>query len=127
MKMFKVATEKDIARFMKKTVPMPNGCLLWDAAINENGYGYFRFGKKMVRAHRFIFEQTKKRKIGRDRNGKGLVLDHTCNNRNCVSLSHLQEVTQSINCLMIARRGADSAYCPPITFGPGVQIFVGAV
>lgn len=66
-------------------------CLLWTASIRENGYGQFNTYKKIVRSHRWIYEQC----IGSV--PKGLDLDHLCRVRSCVNPLHLEPVTRSEN------------------------------
>ena len=92
---------------MKKTyeerfwsrVQKTDGCWLWTAGKNNNGYGWFKVNGKMVLAHRFSYELH----IGPI--PEGLVLDHVkargCTNRTCVNPAHLEPVTIGEN----TRRG----------------------
>ena len=60
-----------------------HGCWLWSAGKNNEGYGYFRYGKRMIRAHRFAYALN-----------KGAITDdllvlHSCDVPACVA-SHLR-------------------------------------
>lgn len=70
----------------------PNGCWLWTASTNLQGYGQF-FDGKTVLAHRFAYE----RLVGPI--PEGLVTDHLCRTPLCVNPAHLEPVTQRENML----------------------------
>ena len=83
----------------------PGECWEWTAFVNENGYGQFWDGVRLVRAHR----QAYKAAIGPVPAGK--VVDHACHNdaectdvpcthRRCCNPGHLQAVTQQINSIL---------------------------
>ena len=58
---------------------------------NDNGYCRISIGYKMIRIHRFIYEE----KFGKVK--KGNVVRHTCDNRKCINPDHLIEGTQKDN------------------------------
>jgi hypothetical protein len=79
--------------FLKKIDKQPNGCWLWTATLNEDGYGKFWVGKSrgMVFAHRWGYEHW------RGTIPEGLELDHECRNRACVNPFHCEPVTHAEN------------------------------
>jgi hypothetical protein len=104
-------------RFWVKASPEDSqGCRLWTGTGNPGGYGQFSYYGKMYLAHRFIYEHT----VGPIPNG--LRLDHTCHNidlscpggvtckhRRCVTVSHLEPVTDAEN----SQRGRNSGSTHP--------------
>ena len=77
-------------RFWSK-VDRTDACWNWIGAINEKGYGLFRFNGKTSKAHRVSYILTFG---GIDDN---MVMDHLCRNRKCVNPKHLDPVTQKEN------------------------------
>jgi hypothetical protein len=68
-----------------------NDCIESKKGITTNGYSRIRVNGKLIQAHRWAWELV---------NGKipnGLVIDHICRNRKCISLEHLRMVTQQEN------------------------------
>ena len=86
-------------RFWSK-VAKSDGCWLWTAVCNQNGYGRFRVESEMVLAHRLSYEWAS--------GGipDGMYVDHRCHNRNCVRPDHLRLVTHAQN--HQNRRGAQN-------------------
>lgn len=66
-------------------------CLVWTGAIHENGYGIIWDRKRVVRAHRWAYEQGH----GAIRNGKDI--DHICGNRLCCNVKHLRVTSRKQN------------------------------
>lgn len=79
-------------RFFAKVQQAANGCWTWTAGL-DNGYGRFRSGKRLVKAHRYSYTHL----VGAVPNG--LQLDHLCRNRACVRPDHLEPVTSRENIL----------------------------
>lgn len=90
---------------------MPSGCVEWTGFLDRDGYGQFRPGGRTsskVRSHRWAFEYF----VGPIPDG--LVLDHLCRNRACVSPAHLEVVTSQENWLRgdgPARINAGKTHC----------------
>ena len=78
------------ARFWAKIKVQPDGCWLWTAQRDKDGYGRFRPGAQQfasTSAHRFIYKRI---------NGaipSGLQIDHLCRTPSCVRVEHLEVVT----------------------------------
>lgn len=67
--------------------PELGNCWLWTASCIPQGYGRFKFNGKMGYAHRFI--------LGNIPND--MEVNHLCEIKNCVRLSHLEITTRSAN------------------------------
>ena len=87
-------------RFFDKVMPVEDGCHLWTACVDPEGYGQFRSDTKVVRAHRFAYELA----VGPIPDG--LFIDHLCRVRSCVNPKHLEPVTHREN-----MRRAAGDYC----------------
>jgi len=101
-------TDRDLARFNRKTSIQGNGCLLWtDKPWNK--YGILRMGCRNQRAHVLSYEHY----VGPVPNG--LELDHLCRNTLCVNPTHLEAVTHKVNVLRgegWAAKNARKTHCP---------------
>lgn len=66
-------------------------CLVWRGGKGKRGYGRFWDKGRLYLSHRWLYEQAK------GHVPEGLQLDHTCKNKLCVNLNHLEAVTPSEN------------------------------
>lgn len=81
-------TTKDIGRFWSK-VKLPDviggadQCWEWQASKNNGGYGTFRIGKIIVKAHRMAYQ------LSFETIPHGLAVLHKCDNPKCCNPTHL--------------------------------------
>lgn len=77
-------------RFWRK-VERGQACWTWTAALRDDRYGAFWFNGRMRLAHRVAWEMV------RGVIPPGMTLDHTCRNRRCVRVEHLEAVSLKEN------------------------------
>ena len=73
----------DLHRFATK-ITTAHGCWLWQATLNENGYGVFYFQGRTGLAHRAAWAML------RGPIPSGLVVLHGCDTPSCVNPDHLR-------------------------------------
>lgn len=78
-------------RFWPKVDKQEDGCWIWTAGKDWDGYGIFSEGGRSHRAHRWSYEECVA-PIPND-----LVLDHLCRVVSCVNPDHLEPVTPRVN------------------------------
>lgn len=79
-------------RFLEKVDRSnPEGCWLWTAYRNRDGYGRFGFNGKSRAAHRLMYQWV------RGDIPRGLVVRHSCDTPSCVNPDHLEVGTQREN------------------------------
>lgn len=85
-------TEKQVENFNKK-VEKTDTCHIWTANTTrtKKGYGEFRVGDRLYRAHRVAFF------LANGSIDNALEIDHTCSNTSCVNPEHLEQVTTQEN------------------------------
>ena len=69
----------------------PNGCWLWLAAKQKDGYGIVKKDGRLQVAHRVVYETL----VGPV--PENLELDHLCYVEACVNPEHLEIVTRQVN------------------------------
>ena len=75
-----------------------NGCWLWTAGKDTDGYGKFRYRGSDIRSHRWAYHQL----VGPIPDGK--EIDHLCRVRACVNPAHMEPVTNKENHARTVRR-----------------------
>lgn len=86
-------------RFTEKVEPVTeSGCWIWTAHVNNNGYGQFYDGSKVVLAHRYSYS------VHNGDIGSKEVM-HSCDIPCCVNPSHLIAGTHRENMRDMAMKG----------------------
>lgn len=86
------------------------GCWLWQGPVNSMGYGYFKRGKIVYRAHRYSLSRT----VGYPEDPT-LSACHTCDNRICINPQHLWFDTHKNNMADAAKKGRYSKHCAKLS------------
>jgi hypothetical protein len=73
-------------------------CLVWQGAVNKQGYGRFSWQGKTVLPHRLAYESVRG-EIPSEIDGQRAVMDHLCRVHACVNVAHLEVVTNGENVL----------------------------
>lgn len=81
-----------LPRHIRRNIELGDGdCWLWMRSRDRDGYGWASLHDRTHQAHRLVFVLV----MGPP--PAGLVLDHLCRVRHCVSPAHLQPVTNREN------------------------------
>lgn len=96
--------------FCLRIEQMPTGCIEWRGPVDESGYGraYSQDHRKILYAHRVAWLLAG-RKLPPGRSGTDL--DHTCRNRLCVRLEHLELVSHRENLRRARAASRRSTHC----------------
>jgi hypothetical protein len=76
-----------------------SGCLIWQRALNSRGYGVLWADGRLQLAHRLAWIRTHGEPT------PGLVIDHLCNRKACIEITHLQQLSNSQNLRRAVPRG----------------------
>lgn len=87
---------KDLFRFISRCIDL-KPCWEWKTYLDQDGYANLRSKKKIVKAHRFSYENF----IGKI--PKNREIDHLCKNTKCVNPLHLEPVTRKVNLSRVIR------------------------
>lgn len=87
-----------LLRFEKKFQKGPS-CWLWSGCLNEQGYGHFKVGQRVEKAHRVAWF------VYRGDLPTGLCVLHTCDIPPCVNPAHLRLGTNRENVQDRVRKG----------------------
>jgi hypothetical protein len=87
-------------RFSEKYVHASNGCWLWTACADKDGYGFIRHKGKNLKAHRVSFELARGIELQ-----KGQFVCHSCDTPACVNPAHLWLGDHTMNQRDCARKG----------------------
>lgn len=86
-------SDSDLRRFWSKVeLPSPDGCMLWMATRYASGYGGFKAGGSMFRAHRVSLWLAE----GPPPTDQHQAA-HSCRDRHCVAPAHLRWATSTEN------------------------------
>lgn len=78
--------------------PVESGCIEWQAAKNNDGYGQVKYNGKMRLAHRVAYE------LANGAIDPELCVMHTCDNPSCINPYHLVLGTHQENMADMARK-----------------------
>ena len=100
MKRKRNLTGRDLLDWIEsKSMKNADGCLEWQGALNQYGYGCVRSQGKTHLVHRLAYSLRSNEAIA------GLVIRHNCDNPKCLAEDHLVSGTQAENLQDMSERG----------------------
>ena len=98
-----VITDKDTGRFWDKVNAQgTEQCWVWGASVGKTGYGQFKLGRKVHRAHRVAWM------LEYGTIPEGMYVLHRCDNPSCVNPRHLFLGNQQDNMDDMCSKGRQS-------------------
>lgn len=80
---YKYNTKPAHIRFLSKFERMGNGCWIWKACVDKDGYGIFSANRQKISAHRYSYF------LAHGELPVGKLVCHTCDTPSCVNPGHL--------------------------------------
>lgn len=99
-----------LQRFNEKWSVDENGCHIWNACTDKDGYGLFKMNEKAIRSHRVSYQ------LHKGAIPKGMKVRHICDNPACVNPDHLILGTQKQNVQDKIERYRDPWQYPAIRY-----------
>ena len=109
MKTLPIASAID--RFWSR-VEKTDTCWLWMGCLASNGYGFFKYDYRQMRAHRFAWQ------ITYGPVPKNMLVCHKCDVRRCVNPEHLFIGTQLDNIHDMLKKGRERPWGRTVTHCP---------
>lgn len=96
--------ENPYSRLYRNSVVSPTGCIEYQGALDQYGYGRFKIGGRQLGAHKvsYILHEG-------DYDQSNLELGHSCDNPSCINPKHLTPVTHAENIQQSLDRGRHSS------------------
>lgn len=85
--------------YMNYNLDPTTGCWLWSGAVSSNGYGNVNHGGKWFSVHRLYYW------LHYGDIPEGILVCHSCDNKQCVNPSHLWLGTNKDNSQDMSRKG----------------------
>lgn len=90
----------------------PDACWPWQGAITSHGYGCFKYGPRIVGAHKVAYL------LAKGEVPAGMEIMHSCDNRPCCNPEHLSLGTRQDNVADKVRKGRSAKHSKKNTLNP---------